>query len=333
MNFSPVIIPTMNRYEHLKRLIDSLAKNKFAPETELYIGFDYPPPNKGYEDGYKKIKDYLPTITGFNKVHIIERDKNWGAIENIKDLIRIVIAKHDRFIFTDDDNSFSPCFLEYINNGLEKFKDDKTILSIQGFSYPIEYPTSESNVVKMQRYYSDWGYGIWKDRYEMLRDTITQEYFNKMFYDKKQYTLLRKKSRKNYIYAFGLCSPEKTSFRINPIRPNIRPMDYTSSIFQCVNNMYSIMPKTTLVKNNGWDNSGIHCQDINSPIARLFIEQKLDGKDTWEEFILDENETNLINEKVDKSLIGQYSKKIYIKTLVKHFLYRFNIIEKLVRKK
>ena len=332
MNFSPVIIPTLNRYEHLKDCLDSLAKNKFALETELYIGLDFPP-NEKYEDGYKKVKDYLPTITGFKNVHIIERDKNWGAIENIKDLIRIVIAKHDSFIFTEDDNVFSPCFLEYINNGLEKFKDDKTILSIQGFSYPIEYPASESNVVKMQRYYSDWGFGIWKDRYEILRDTITQEYFDKMFCDKKQYTLLRKKSRKNYIYAFGLCSPEKTSFRVNSMRPNIRPMDYTSSIFQCVNNMYSIMPKATLVKNNGWDNSGIHCANVKSPIARLFIGQKLDNKVAWKEFALNENETNLINEKVDKSLIGQYSKKTYIKTRIKHFLFRFNIIEKLARKK
>lgn len=325
----------MNRYEHLKRLIASLAQNKFAPETELYIGFDYPPPshNKKYEDGHKKIKDYLPTITGFKKIHIIERDKNWGAIGNIKDLIRIVIAEHDRFIFIEDDNICSPCFLEYINKGLEKFKDDKMILSIQGFSYPIEYPESESTVVKMQRYYSDWGYGIWKDRYEVLRDTIAQDYFDRMFYDKKQYTVLRKKSRKNYIYAFGLCSPEKTSFRVNPIRPSIRPMDYTSSIFQCVNNMYSIMPKITLVKNNGWDNSGIHCQDTTSPIARLFIEQELDSKDTWEEFVINENETNLVNKKVDKSLIGQYNKKTYMKTLIKHFLYRFDIIEKLNRGK
>ena len=332
MNFSPVIIPTLNRYEHLKNCVDSLAKNKFAPETELYIGLDFPP-NEKYEDGYKRVKDYLPSITGFKKVHIIERNKNWGAIENIKDLIRTVIAEHDSFIFTEDDNVFSPCFLEYINNGLEKFKDDKTILSIQGFSYPIEYPTSGSNVVKMQRYYSDWGFGIWKNRYEILRDTITQESFDKMFHDKKQYTLLRKKSHKNYIYAFGLCSPEKTSFRINPIRPNIRPMDYTSSIFQCVNNMYSIMPKTTLVKNNGWDNSGIHYADVNSPIVKLFIEQEVDNKDTWKKFIIDENETDLINKKVDKSLIGQYSKKTYIKTLIKHILCRFDIIGKLVRKK
>jgi len=332
MNFAPVIIPTLNRYEHLKDCIDSLAKNKLAADTELYIGLDFPPEEK-YEEGYKKVKAYLPTIAGFKKVNIIERDKNWGAIENIKDLIRIVIASHDNFIFTEDDNVFSPCFLEYINKGLEKFKDDKTILSIHGFSYPIEYPKSESNVVKMQRYYSDWGFGIWKDRYETLRDAITQEYFNKMFYSKKQYQLLRKRSRKNYIYAFGLCSPEKTSFRVNPIRPNIRPMDYTSSIFQCVNNMYSIMPKITLVKNNGWDNSGIHCADSNSPIVKLFKEQEFDNKDTWEKFIINEKETNLINKRIDKSLIGQYNKKTYMKTLIKHFLYRFGIIEKLNRGK
>ena len=54
MYFSPVIIPTMNRYGHLKNLIDSLAKNKFASDTELYIGFDYPPLTRGMKMDTKK---------------------------------------------------------------------------------------------------------------------------------------------------------------------------------------------------------------------------------------------------------------------------------------
>lgn len=42
-HYAPVIIPTLNRYVHLKRCVDSLAKCTHAPDTELIIGLDYPP--------------------------------------------------------------------------------------------------------------------------------------------------------------------------------------------------------------------------------------------------------------------------------------------------
>ena len=55
--YAPVIIPTLNRHEHLIRCINSLKRNPLAKETELYISLDYPPAEK-YVDGYLKIKKY-----------------------------------------------------------------------------------------------------------------------------------------------------------------------------------------------------------------------------------------------------------------------------------
>ena len=48
---APVLIPTCNRIHHLKRCVESIARNKLAKETELYISVDYPPSEK-YQDGY-----------------------------------------------------------------------------------------------------------------------------------------------------------------------------------------------------------------------------------------------------------------------------------------
>lgn len=324
MTFAPIIIPTLNRYSHLKNCVTSLANNKFAEDTELYIGLDFPP-SEEYEEGYRKVKEYVYAIEGFKKVHIIERSKNMGAIENIKDIVKQVIAKHDAFIFSEDDNTFAPCFLEYANKGLEKFKDDKTVHAILGYSYPIQYEQSDTNVIKMQRYCSDWGFAIWKDRYERIRDTITQKYFDELFFDAKKTKLLRQKSKKNYIYAFGLCSPEKSSFNINPIKANIRPMDYTSSIFQCLNNMFSIMPKENFVINNGWDNSGIHKADPR--LVDLFKNQKLSERKNFDTFTFDEEESRKANITIDKSPIGWFDKKTYKKIRIKELLYRCRLIE------
>lgn len=322
MDCAPIIIPTLNRYTHLKNCIDSLLLNSLSKETDIFIGLDYPPAEK-YRDGYNKVREYLKKLKGFQSINIIERDKNMGAIENIKDLIRMVIKDYNAFIFSEDDNIFSPCFLEYINKGLEKYKDDKNILSIAGYAYPVDMPKSEHTVIKMQRYYSDWGFGMWKDRYIELRDTITQPYFDSLFRNPKLTKKLRKKSKKNYVYAFGLCSPSDA---------NIRPMDYTSSIYQIVNDRYSIMPKTSLVKNNGWDGSGIHCQITNerdSAIKNLFINQKISEEKSFDTFSVSDEESDIVNKRCDESLIGAFDKVYYKKVRIKEILFRYGMLDKL----
>jgi hypothetical protein len=321
-SFAPVVIPTLNRAEHLRNCIESLKNNKGAEYTELYIGLDFPPAEK-YREGYEKVKEYLGTVHGFKKIHVIERDHNWGAIENIKDIIKQALAVHESFIFSEDDNVFSPCFLSYINSGLAQFKNDKTILSISGYSYPVEFNKDENTVIKMQRYHSDWGFGMWKDRCQVLHDTINQNYFDLLFLDSKRTNRLRKLSRKNYIYAFGLCTPSKA---------NIRPMDYTISIFQIDRNMFSIMPKVSLVKNEGWDNSGIHCQDDDcsaAAIKKLFVDQKISTEKEWGEFIFSEKESAVMNTKINKSLIGFYDKSTFLKVLIKVFLIRLGLWQKI----
>lgn len=58
MVYAPVIIPTCNRIEHLKKCINSLASNEFAKFTEIYISVDFPPSEK-YEKGYNEVINYL----------------------------------------------------------------------------------------------------------------------------------------------------------------------------------------------------------------------------------------------------------------------------------
>ena len=54
MKYAPILIPTMCRYNHFFRLIESLKVNTWAKYTDIYIGLDYPPSSK-YEEGYKQI--------------------------------------------------------------------------------------------------------------------------------------------------------------------------------------------------------------------------------------------------------------------------------------
>lgn len=180
MNYYPVIVPTLNRYKHFRRLVESLAKNTHADKTELVIGLDYPPSGK-YVEGYEKIKSYLPTISGFKKVKIFTTDKNMGPALNSKRLGEYVkLQGFDAFIFTEDDNEFSPCFLDYMNKALDKYKYDDRVLCVCSYS-PINY-TGTKNVY-FARAMSAWGYGITFEKYSRILSYFTVESMKNMLED------------------------------------------------------------------------------------------------------------------------------------------------------
>ena len=80
MIYAPVLIPTLNRYEHLRQCLESLSKCTLAEETEVYIALDYPPSDK-YVEGWQKTRGYLYSIgnMNFKKIHLIERTENYGT--------------------------------------------------------------------------------------------------------------------------------------------------------------------------------------------------------------------------------------------------------------
>ena len=119
ITYSPVVIPTLNRYEHFKRCLESLERCSGAEYTDVYIGLDYPPSDK-YIEGWKLIDEYLikkEAKNGFKKLIIKRRKTNCGVggpTDNGELLVKEILMDYDRYIFTEDDNEFSPNFLEYV---------------------------------------------------------------------------------------------------------------------------------------------------------------------------------------------------------------------------
>lgn len=79
--YVPVLIPTLNRYKHFKRCLESLERCSGAEHTDVFIGLDYPPSDK-YVDGWKLIDEYLSEKErghGFNNLTVIRRYFNCGV--------------------------------------------------------------------------------------------------------------------------------------------------------------------------------------------------------------------------------------------------------------
>ncbi len=245
MIYYPVVVPTLNRYEHLRRLVDSLAKNTHADKTELIIGLDYPPSDK-YVEGYDKIKNWIPSISGFKKITVLTTEKNIGAAKNAQRLLNYAREQgYDGYIFSEDDNEFSPCFLDYINKAMQEYKNISNVMTICGYAH-IEYEGHES--VYLAQEMSAWGYATWFKKRDLLNLFKSMDSLNHVLNDfHASMKLFRKK-------------PVSLNSLITLVSKKVFFGDYCYTIYCLLNDSYSLFPSLSLVRNWGCDGTGLHCK-------------------------------------------------------------------------
>lgn len=319
MIYAPVLIPTLNRYEHLRQCLESLSKCTLAEETEVYIALDYPPSDK-YVEGWQKTRGYLYSIgnMNFKKIHLIERTENYGTWNpgdkgNAKYLIADISKKYDRYIFTEDDNVFSPCFLEYMNKGLELFKDDDKVFAISGYRwwFPIKY---ENNTYFRQNVdYTPWGEGKWVRK---NNDNFTGEWFNKQLTIRNIFSLLMR----GEINVLGSLFEFARKEHRNDIL-----IDQHMRVIMALKEYEVIIPVVSLVKNIGLDGSGVTMPQNSGTVEDLYDSIEL-STDKHFEFSGTGYECYKYNHKLYKS--GKewrsqwYYWKRFFKKIIKFVIYR-----------
>lgn len=257
MDFVPVMIITLCRYEHFVRCIESLKRNALARETELYIGLDYPLKDEHW-DGYNLICDYLKKgIGGFKDVHIIKHEKNLGSVENYCAVRDEIYKRHEGYIYTEDDNEFSPNYLEYMNVCMNQYRRNPKVLAVSGYMYPVDTTGTQGNVVAISSYFSCFGYGVYRETDELFKREINMENFEKMYYDKKKMKKLYEASANQYgNFVKGML--EYTGDEMIS-EGKIKEIDLTYGLFMFFNDYQMIFPIISKIRNHGFDGSGIHC--------------------------------------------------------------------------
>lgn len=271
MVYAPIMIPTLCRDKHFIRLIESLKKNTWAKYTDVYIGLDYPPSEK-YQEGYKKICKYIESqsFNEFRNFTIFKRNENYGSSKNLKDLRDRILEKYDRFIRTDDDAEFSPNFLEYMNKCLEKYENDPNIVAVTGYSYPIDWKTSDDATILKENFSCPmWGTGFWRDKYKVICDYISKD---KGLGRDANFIIQSGAIRK----MLDVAKYEFVNLCLSPEFENTlaaKMSDIAMRMYTATHDKYVIVPTTSMVRNWGFDGSGEYCQE-----AILEHERKVTAK-------------------------------------------------------
>lgn len=282
--YAPVAIPTLNRVAHLQRCLESLEENTYSDKTDVFISVDFPPSEK-YNDGYKKVVQYLKEkeqSNKFKKMHIYYQSKNLGPYENIDFLLNIINKFFDVVIITEDDNEFSPNFIDYINKGLRIFKEDNRIISVCGCKEANWYNNNNSVIpLKMNPPY---GVGYWFSKYNKVKNEcrttlISQEYIRKCNFKK-----LKKEDRTLYdLYILNILLSQKEPFWSNG---HINIIDTVLTIYMHLTGCFSVVPQVSTSRTWGNDGSGINMK--SNPRLNPVNEWPLDLNPKFE-YVINDN--------------------------------------------
>jgi hypothetical protein len=242
MTLAPIALFVYNRPAHTRQTVEALLKNELAGESDLIIYSDAQKKPEAAE-AVREVREYIRTITGFRSVSIVEREKNLGLANSIIDGVTSVVNERGRIIVLEDDLVTSPYFLRFMNDALDMYEREESVISIHGYVYPVAEKLPETFFLRGA---DCWGWATWKRGWELfepdgekLLASLKIEHLETEF-----------NFGGSYDYLGMLDSQVKGENDSWAIR-------WYASAF--LKNKLTLYPGRSLVLNIGNDNSGTHC--------------------------------------------------------------------------
>lgn len=257
--YAPIGLSVYARLSHLKRTVAALQNNTLAKKSPLYVFSDAP--QCGDEQKVGEVRSYLKTVGGFSKVEIIERQSN-SRVANNRGGQRYLLDSYGVMIWLEEDIVTAPGFLTFMNEALEYYRDDVSVVSVTGYTPPLNMPRDYLDDVFFLQRFNAWGFGIWKKKYDRIEMKIDPADYRLRMGDGKFYRKLIRN---------GPDIPRKVDL---DVVGKIDALDVKIMYQQVVHDWYTVFPRVSLVQNIGHDGSGMHCAETN-----MFHHDALWGKD------------------------------------------------------
>ncbi len=168
---APVAIFVYNRADNTRQTINALKANKLACQTDVYVFSDGGKDETSWKmvgqvrDLLKEIKKDNDEKHFFKSFNVIERKENIYLERNIIEGIGYVMERHDSIITLEDDIVTSPFFLQYMNDALQLYEADTTVMHISGFTN-LDLPTTDYGDFYFTPHMSGWGWATWKSKWQ-----------------------------------------------------------------------------------------------------------------------------------------------------------------------
>ena len=248
-DLAPIILFVYNRPKHTEIVLNALKKNTLAASSILYVFSDAAKKEKDFEN-VNNVREIINKIDGFKEVIVTEAETNIGCADSIISGITKVINKHNKAIIVEDDILTAPNFLEFMNEALNRYENDKRIYSVSGFVPNEKMAEICSDFLFLAYRNSSWGWGTWVDRWNDVDWDMLQ--WEKI---KKDRNLWKKLQRG------GEDTPYVLKLQMEGFIDAWDVRFYTDNVLK---DKYTIFPTKTFVENIGLDSSGTHCGNVKN---------------------------------------------------------------------
>ena len=250
--YAPIALFTYCRAEHARITVESLLRNKEAAESDLYIFSDGPKTDEKRK-AVEKNREYIHTITGFKSIHIVEHEKNLGLANSLISGISEVVNKYGRVIVVEDDLILSTYFLQFMNEALEKYKDEDRVTAISAFLNPVDCQAPETFFL---RYFACWGWATWKRGWDLM-NLDTKELLKKIRFKTREFNIGGWGGFYGTLYCQKVGLVDSWAVRF-----------YASSFLA---NKLVLYPGHSLTIQNGLDGSGTHKGKVPSRYNTMLL--------------------------------------------------------------
>ena len=265
MSHAPIIIFVYNRADHFIQTYNALAACKEAKESDLFIFSD----GAKSETGKEKVNEVRAAVAAikesgdFRSVTVTESPVNKGLAASVIAGVTQVINKHGKAIVVEDDCKVSPFFLNYINNALDYYKDNKKIGSIAGYTPMINLPDDYKNDVFAAYRSCSCTWATWADRWEGIDWELKD--IKDFYHSPKLIKKLNSNGSDRFIRLYRQTKGNGSSWSVR----------FGAHLVK--NSLITIYPRYSYITNIGCDESGVHSKSDDAEKMRVDLSKSIEN--------------------------------------------------------
>lgn len=250
---APIAVFVYNRPAHTLRTLEALASNLLAENTSLWIFADGPPTGAapGLSAAVEEVRSIIRQRKWCGEVEIIESATNRGLADSIVHGVTMLCGRYGRCIVLEDDLETSPGFLPYMNGALDLYENEPSVFQISGFNVRMPFFPPPTGFLRVT---TSWGWATWQRAWRHYNPDVAELY--------------RQVTAKGAA-AFDL---DGFSFHYDELHQNLTgelktwAVRWYASVF--LQNGLALYPAKTLVRNTGFDGSGVNCHNDETQYHR-----------------------------------------------------------------
>jgi glycosyltransferase involved in cell wall biosynthesis len=238
----PVALFAYRRPHHLRKVVESLLANPEASDTDLVIFSDAAKSDEDQES-VNAVRSCANAVSGFRKVTVVERDKNYGLSKSITDGVTALCEEYGRVAVVEDDVVVSPFFLSWINRALDKYESDDRVISVGCYVFPTVSDLPETYFLNIT---DCWGWAVWKRSWDVYEPDGTK------LFDQLRQRCLTQRFNLDGAYPYM----EMLQRQIAGRNDSWAVRWYATAV---LSGGLTIYPGRSMTMNIGFDGTGTHC--------------------------------------------------------------------------